>query len=443
MNPCVPAFSVCTNTLAPNGDALEPSRYQNLFQFYSCQHSAPVSKVMSSVSFHFRSCFQESSPLFSWVATFRLGMDSCLPFVCQMLVRTLSFPTLASTGLPESLFSREEKKLDIEASRGTKEMELGFAITEFTDLGFGLAVGEPLSSEDASCLLFDTALCTVCFRHESKKWLQENIDKSMMFNKWRKWSHPSRLKLSLVRTSENWFLVSTYLIWILGYMSILSNKQPTATLRVPDTNLIVGRLPLIIILMTAKLPAKTYNRDSHWECAFAITWSNCENCWTPRCPFGLTSDGLPEHSSVWYLCPDAYLIGVCVLFGERNTFITTSHKPRASKPSIRNPASNEITSDSVQLWETDVCFLLIQLIGTHVRLPKKTKYLGSWFWVLKDTDKVWVLTQTRPTMLCCISYVTTLTVVSCVMNVWNESCQLSVTSLCWFVDWSRKFVRWP
>ena len=62
----------------------------------------------------------------------------------------------------------------MEASRGTKEMELDFAITEFTDLGFGFAVGEPLSSEDASCLLFDTAPCTVCFRYESKKWLQEN-----------------------------------------------------------------------------------------------------------------------------------------------------------------------------------------------------------------------------------------------------------------------------
>ena len=27
-------------------------------------------------------------------------------------------------------------------------------------------------------------------------------------------------------------------------------------------------------------------------------------------------------------------------------------------------------SDTVELWDTDVCFLLIQHIGTHVRLPK-------------------------------------------------------------------------
>ena len=54
----------------------------------------------------------------------------------------------------------------MEASHGTNEMDLGFAITKFTDVGFGFAVGEPLSSEDASCLLFDVALCTLCFRFE-------------------------------------------------------------------------------------------------------------------------------------------------------------------------------------------------------------------------------------------------------------------------------------
>ena len=48
------------------------------------------------------------------------------------------------------------------ASRGTNEMDVGFAITKFIDLGFGFAVGELLSSEAASCLLFDVALCTVC-----------------------------------------------------------------------------------------------------------------------------------------------------------------------------------------------------------------------------------------------------------------------------------------
>ena len=46
-----------------------------------------------------------------------------------------------------------------------------------------------------------------------------------------------------------------------------------------------------------------------------------------------------------------------------------------SRQSMRNPASKEMISDSVELWDTDVCFLHIQLIGTNVRLPKIHKTL--------------------------------------------------------------------
>ena len=51
------------------------------------------------------------------------------------------------------------------------------------------------------------------------------------------------------------------------------------------------------------------------------------------------------------------------------TSITTSHISSAGTPSILKPASNEMISDSVELWDTDVCFLHIQLMGTNVRLP--------------------------------------------------------------------------
>ena len=37
---------------------------------------------------------------------------------------------------------------------------------------------------------------------------------------------------------------------------------------------------------------------------------------------------------------------------------------------MRKPVSREITSASVELCETEVCFLHIQLIGTSVLLPK-------------------------------------------------------------------------
>ena len=39
-------------------------------------------------------------------------------------------------------------------------------------------------------------------------------------------------------------------------------------------------------------------------------------------------------------------------------------------PSNLNLASKELISYSVELCETDVCFLHIQLIGTYVLLPK-------------------------------------------------------------------------
>ena len=40
---------------------------------------------------------------------------------------------------------------------------------------------------------------------------------------------------------------------------------------------------------------------------------------------------------------------------------------------MRKPASREIISASVELWETEVCFLHFQLIGTNVWLPKMQK----------------------------------------------------------------------
>ena len=47
-----------------------------------------------------------------------------------------------------------------------------------------------------------------------------------------------------------------------------------------------------------------------------------------------------------------------------------SHESRAGIPSILNPASKEMISDSVEVCETEVCFLHIQIIGTNVWLPK-------------------------------------------------------------------------
>ena len=55
------------------------------------------------------------------------------------------------------------------------------------------------------------------------------------------------------------------------------------------------------------------------------------------------------------------------------TSIAVSQRSRAISPSVRNPASNEMISDCVELWDTDVCFLHIQLMETKVRLPNVHK----------------------------------------------------------------------
>ena len=58
-----------------------------------------------------------------------------------------------------------------------------------------------------------------------------------------------------------------------------------------------------------------------------------------------------------------------VLFDERNTSITTSQ--RSTVHTLSTIQRND--SDSVELCETEVCFLHIQLTGTKVRLPKIRK----------------------------------------------------------------------
>ena len=66
---------------------------------------------------------------------------------------------------------------------------------------------------------------------------------------------------------------------------------------------------------------------------------------------------------------------LAVSFVERDTSLTTFQRSRASVPSMRNPASKEMISVSVELWNIDGCFLHIQLMETSLRLPKTHKTL--------------------------------------------------------------------
>ena len=99
-----------------------------------------------------------------------------------------------------------------------------------TKFVIGLDFAVTLSSPAFSCVLFDIALTLLM----ELKWL--------MLNKHKRWFHSSRVKLPFVSMSANWFLVSIYVIWILGSKLIRSNNQSRATPWVLETCLIVRLL---------------------------------------------------------------------------------------------------------------------------------------------------------------------------------------------------------
>ena len=100
--------------------------------------------------------------------------------------------------------------------------------------------------------------------------------------------------------------------------------------------------------------------------------------------------------------------------------------------------------DSVELWDTDVCFLHIQLSVTNVRLPKIRKTPPE---VDFESSRSPAMSESwkKPSLQCCAVFyhMTILSEVVRVMNVWNQSCQTSVASLSPSCDCSCKFVDRP
>ena len=121
-----------------------------------------------------------------------------------------------------------------------------------------------------------------------------------------------------------------------------------------------GLLPFMITSITASLSSNTYNKASWCEdWTFEGTQSMLFSTLVIPCDLWSLSltTGLPSLSGVWIMFP--------------RTETIRSHKSRAGIPSNLNPASKEMISDSVELCETDVCFLhTSELIGTNVCLPK-------------------------------------------------------------------------
>ena len=153
-------------------------------------------------------------------------------------------------------------------------------------------------------------------------------------------------------------------------VQIDSNNQSRATLWVLETCLIVGLLPFMIILITASLSSNTYNTASQWEdWTFEGTRSTlCKSLITLGDCLRLQSVRGGERTSRLFLNKSPCAIRFWFVFPRTAT--NRSHESSAGIPSNLNPASKEMISDSVELCETEVCLLHIQLIGTNVWLPK-------------------------------------------------------------------------
>ena len=157
--------------------------------------------------------------------------------------------------------------------------------------------------------------------------------------------------------------------------------------------------------------------------------------WDGLCMFDSTfADGFPRCS----------LLGPSVLFGmEWNSSITKSQRVRAGIPSMREPAPRETISDSVELCETEVCFLHIQLVGTNVWLPKMHRTRPDVDFESSRSPAKSESWHNPSTLLCCISHITVLSVFTCRVNVRDQTRQAFVTCFCPFCCSTRKFVHRP
>ena len=207
-------------------------------------------------------------------------------------------------------------------------------------------------------------------------WLQENIEKRIIWNKRRRWSHSSRVKFSLVNMSASCFF-GVHIFDLDLWFWIDSVEKPMKSNFVGSGHL------------------------SHcWTSSF---YDHLDDCF-------VVFKNLPLRLAFRRMCVCGYEVHIWQLinikvalfswcfylgfiarvvscpapvswnksnwsFGVVCTSINPSQWSRASRQSIRSPASNEMISDAVELWDTDVCFLHIQPMETNVRLPKKHKTL--------------------------------------------------------------------
>ena len=247
-----------------------------------------------------------------------------------------------------------------------------------------------------------------------------------MLNKHKRWFHSSRVEFPLVSMSASWFLVSMYLIWILGSKLIRSNNQSRATLWVLETCLIVGLLPFVIILITASLFSNTYNKASWWE---DLTFE------------GKSSLSKSLITPFFDLCEVLNELHVC-----SQTGLSFLHDSNACFQELRrsDPINQVRRYHPTSILHPKKWFLiLLNCAKLKFVSYTSTDWNRCRFWILKISCKIVVLKQSQSALFGSVSHMTILFVFTCMMNVRDQTTWSFVTSLGPFCDRSCKFIHWP
>ena len=209
-----------------------------------------------------------------------------------------------------------------------------------------------------------------------------------------------------VKMSAIWRLVSMYLIWILGYNLMLSNNQSRKNSVCSGCTSHCWTSAFDDhFLITASFSSNTYNIALKSRRRLSVRRNLIKihslrvSCWVGTlvlfwvCLFDVVSrDRFPR---TWSLV----LLSWCGK--EWNTSMSKSQRSKAGIPSMRVPASRGIIWASVELCETEVCFLHIQLLWTNVWLPKMHNSPPEVDF--ESACKIRVLKQSLSALLCCIS----------------------------------------
>ena len=272
-----------------------------------------------------------------------------------------------------------------------------------------------------SCILFAIVLVQLV---KLKFWEQQSKLKWLMLNRWRRLFCSSRVKFRFLHMSASWCFVTTYSIWISGTRLILSNNQSRATQWVLDACLIVGLRPFYYHLKHGFIFLKDIQQSIGTRMCHA--WWNV--IYVGQIEISVHSWNLFPH--VWLrICrqvsPLALLHLWCcwVGLGKNETLQNPNAKDQWLGFLLCVNLLREKFSVTVELCETKVGFLHIQLVCTNVWLPKIHNVPPDVdFWVFKISGKIRVLKESQHALLCSVSHLTILFEFTRVMDVWDQTC---------------------